>query len=334
MLGVTGGCEPEFALKYNRRTENLKESYDVFSNAINEYWKCTDDKIYNGDIKTLPSYFITSKDVKWRDRVDIQAIMQNSVDTAISSTINLDKDMCIEEVENIYLYAWSKGLKGITVYRSGCKREGILTTETKSNDNKAISHNCNNNLQRGVIMDVCDDLIGYKRKLITGCGSLHLESYFDELNGEPQETFINIGSSGGCERNYQFISRLISTALRGGIPIEAIFEQSQSIRPCTSYMNRTKSKGDTSKGTSCPSAIGFALRELYDKMKERCFSTIDEMADYVEEEFCEIAETYDDYECKDCGEYDSAPKCPECGEPIRFEGGCVCCKNCGWSKCD
>lgn len=25
--------------------------------------------------------------------------------------------------------------------------------------------------------------------------------------------------------------------------------------------------------------------------------------------------------------------CPECGEPLVFEGGCNICKSCGWSKC-
>ena len=29
MLGISGGCEPEFALSYKRRTDNLKELYDV-----------------------------------------------------------------------------------------------------------------------------------------------------------------------------------------------------------------------------------------------------------------------------------------------------------------
>ena len=28
------------------------------------------------------------------------------------------------------------------------------------------------------------------------------------------------------------------------------------------------------------------------------------------------------------------PTCPECGEPLVFEGGCNICKACGWSKCD
>ena len=178
--------------------------------------------------------------------------------------------------------------------------------------------------------DVSDDLIGYKRKLNTGCGSIHMEMYSDEFTGEPQETFINIGSSGGCERNYQFISRLISTALRGGVPIESIIDQAMSIRPCNAYVARTKSKGDTSPGTSCPSAIGYALKDLNEKMHERCFA---ELEDDTEEEV-----EYTTVEAKDAHgtviKVFTVPKCPDCGEPITFEGGCNICKSCGWSKCD
>lgn len=318
MLGVTGGCEPEFALSYTRKTDNLKESYEVYCNAVNEYWDSTNNKTSRGDIQSLPSYFVTSKDIYWKDRIYTQATMQLFVDTAISSTINLPKNTPLEEVEQMYLEAWKNGLKGITIYRSGCKREGILI-EDKPIQNKTNNKNIDdiNKLPRGYVASTSDDLVGYKRKLNTGCGSIHMEVYADELSGDIQETFINIGSSGGCERNYQFISRLISTALRGGIPIECIIDQAKSIRPCTSYVCRTKLKGDTSPGTSCPYAIGLALQDLYEKSKDS-FST-DTMNEIEEEHI--IANS-------------SKIKCPDCGNEIDFEGGCMVCHNCGWSKCD
>ena len=142
-------------------------------------------------------------------------------------------------------------LKGVTIFRDGCKRVAVLTTDN-SKPKEETEIKAKTELPRGYIMNVSDDLVGYKRKITTGCGSIHLEVYSDDITGEPQETFINIGSGGGCERNYQFISRLISLALRAGVPIESIIDQAMSIRPCTAYVNRTKSKHDTSAGTSCP----------------------------------------------------------------------------------
>ena len=340
MIGCTGGCEPEFALSYTRRTDNLAESYEVYCQSVREYFEAINQPI---DLKMLPDYFVTSKDIAWIDRIKTQAVMQKYIDTAISSTVNLPKETTVEEIEQLYLEAWKQGLKGITIYRSGCAREGILTTEDKSIDtNKKVENNPQKLdsiketqvLPRGYVVDVSDDLVGYKRKLGTGCGNIYLEVYSDEFTGEPQETFINIGSSGGCERNYQFISRLISLALRGGIPIESIIDQAMSVRPCTAYVNRTKAKHDTSAGTSCPSAIGYALKDLYEKTKER-FYLADEVEEYFEEAEC----TGNCESCHSCQSENIEEKkvvnpCPECGEELHFEGGCNICKSCGYSKCD
>lgn len=329
MLGISGGIEPIFSNSYTRKTESLHGEdvlYKVYTPIVEQYMKAN----HITDEADLPEYFVTSADIKPDHRIGMQAAFQRHIDASISSTINLPNSATVEDVENIYKSAWTMGLKGVTIYRAGCAREGILVEETATQEVEYGSYtetacaSCMDSLPRGYVIDVSDDLIGYKRKLNTGCGSIHMEVYADEFTGEPQETFINIGSSGGCERNYQFISRLISTALRGGIPIEAIIDQAMSIRPCTAYVSRTKTKGDTSPGTSCPSAIGRALRELQDKMSDRCFADTDE---YVEEVVEDI---------KPVNKVASSNKalCPECGEEITFEGGCNICKSCGWSKCD
>lgn len=331
MVGVSGGCEPEFALSYKRRTDNLKESYDVYCKSVNEYWEMTDDIVDKGNIDSLPKYFVTSADVYWKDRIDIQSVMQDYVDTAISSTINLHQSIDIKEVEQIYLYAWRRGLKGVTIYRSGCAREGILIAEPKDkkDDNDKTKPTTNNKLNRGDIICVDDDLVGAKRKLISGCGSLHFEVYFDELTAEPMETFINIGSGGTCERNMQLISRLISTGLRSGVPVEYIIDQCKSIKPCPAYVARTNKYGDTSKGSSCPSAIGFALEELCQKMKELYGDNTDDIYNVITTSVS--AEPKHETRPKE----EEYHECPECGEKtLKFESGCQCCINCGYSKCD
>lgn len=329
MLGISGGIEPIFSNSYTRKTESLHGEdvlYKVYTPIVEQYMKAN----HITDEEDLPEYFVTSADIKPDHRIGMQAAFQRHIDASISSTINLPNSATVEDVENIYKSAWTMGLKGVTIYRAGCAREGILVEETATPEveydscTETACASYMDSLPRGYVIDVSDDLIGYKRKLNTGCGSIHMEVYADEFTGEPQETFINIGSSGGCERNYQFISRLISTALRGGIPIEAIIDQAMSIRPCTAYVSRTKTKGDTSPGTSCPSAIGRALRELQDKMSDRCFADADEYAEEVVEDI------------KPVNKVASSNKalCPECGEEITFEGGCNICKSCGWSKCD
>ena len=332
MLGISGGVEPIFANSYTRKTESLHGEdiyYKVYTPIVEQYMKVNNLT----DESELPEYFVTAKDIVPIDRIKMQEAFQNHIDASISSTINLPNEATVEDVEEIYMEAWKHGLKGVTIYRSGCAREGILIEESKGQENnktcnECLSYNDPNNLPRGYVVDTSDDLVGYKRKLNTGCGSIHMEVYADELTGELQETFINIGSSGGCERNYQFISRLISTALRGGIPIEVIIDQAKSIRPCTAYVSRTKTKGDTSPGTSCPYAIGLALQDLYNKTKDS----------YAEDEL-EVTETKPINQIKSVKVNDKSI-CPECGSTLQNSGGCVICMGdethpgCGWSKCD
>ena len=84
MFGLSGGCEPEFALAYTRNTDNLKESYEIECKSVQDYREKL--RIVKGS--KLPDYFVCAADINWRDRIDIQSIMQKHVDTAISSTIN------------------------------------------------------------------------------------------------------------------------------------------------------------------------------------------------------------------------------------------------------
>lgn len=319
LLGESGGCEPEFALKYTRRTVGMTDGedtyYDVYCKAAKEYMNENHTDI-------LPDYFVGSADIPWQNRVLTQAAMQNHVDTAISSTVNMPNSATKEDVAHMYLLAWSTGCKGITMFRDGCKRLGILTT-TNNSDNTENAQNISTELPRGTIMSVNDDLIGYKRKITSGCGKFHLELFFDEADGRAYETFINMGKGGGCERNLEFISKLISLALRGGVPIESIIETAKSVRPCHSFCDRKKDHGDTSKGTSCPSAIGWAIEDLQKKINNM-YSFDDD-----DDEFSKVTSPEVTHKPNNEGN-----KCPECGGDLRYEGGCVLCSNCGWSKCN
>ena len=320
MLGMTGGCEPEFALSYIRKTDNLNDSYEIYSKAVKDYWALTDDAIDKGNIASLPKYFKTSKSLQWKDRINTQSIMQEFIDTAISSTVNLPKETTVEEVEQLYLYAWKQGLKGITIFRDGCARAGILTTETKNEDEQTQTE-----LKRGDIVKVDTDLIGKKRKLNTGCGSLHCTAFFDKNTGELRETYLSKGSSGGCQNYMIGLSRMMSLAARGGISVYDIVDQLSSTGVCPSYAVRSAKYKDTSKGSCCPMAVGNALTEMYEEMQNELLTKTDIKGK-------EVVKTKDNSmtyeECID------SMICPECGEELISTGGCVSCKACAFSKCD
>ena len=142
---------------------------------------------------------------------------------------------------------------------------GILNTEMKE-EKKEVTPG--EGLKRGEILLVSDDVIGKKRKLITGCGSLHCIALFDPHTGALLETYLSKGSTGGCNNFMVGLSRMISISARGGISIETIVDQLNSSGSCPSYTARKVTRGDTSKGACCPMAVGNALMDMYREMQE------------------------------------------------------------------
>lgn len=135
MLGISGGIEPIFNISYIRKTETLHDEdvyYKVYTPIVKEYMD-----IYNIlDEKNLPNIFVTAMTLKPEERIKMQRVWQKYIDASISSTINLPYEATIEDVYNIYIDAWKSDLKGITIYRDGCKRSGVLlNNKTKKEQN-------------------------------------------------------------------------------------------------------------------------------------------------------------------------------------------------------
>ena len=302
MLGVSGGIEPIYANYYERKTESLHGEdvyYKVYTPIVKDYMEAN----HISDDKDLPDYFITAKDLDYVSRINMQGVWQDHIDASISSTVNLNHEVTVEEVADLYLRAWKRGLKGITIFRDGCARLPILSTNEKKEDKV---------LMRGEVIKANDRCVGKKRTLITGCGTLHCEAFFDPNTGELRETYLSKGSSGGCNNFMIGLSRMISLAARGGVSVDDILDQLMSSGTCPSYAVRTATKKDTSKGSCCPVATANALRSMYDEMQMELGNK----------------------KAPDDKKVENKSKCPSCGEPLIFEGGCNSCKACGWSKCD
>ena len=320
MLGISGGIEPVYANYYERKTESLHGTdvyYKVYTKIVEDYMKCfglTSDK-------ELPDYFVTAMTLDYRQRIDMQAVWQTHIDASISSTVNVPNSFTVEETESLYTYAFEQGLKGITIFRDGCKRVGILNTK----ETKTVT--AGDGLKRGEILLVTDDVIGKKRKLITGCGSLHCIALFDPHTGALLETYLSKGSTGGCNNFMVGLSRMISISARGGISIETIVDQLNSSGSCPSYTARKVTRKDTSKGACCPMAVGNALMDMYKEMQAE-LAQKQQANETVKVKKAPKPKAVPAAESSEIKSY-----CPECGEPLNFEEGCNICKNCGWSKC-
>tara|TARA_Y100000310_G_scaffold336148_1_gene419964 strand:+ start:353 stop:3022 length:2670 start_codon:yes stop_codon:yes gene_type:complete len=140
-VGVSGGIEPIFALFYSRRSESFgNKIFKVFHSTVQAYLD-KEGKLEEAqkiddaeDLKSLlPDHFFrTAHHIKPESRVEIQGIAQEYIDHSISSTVNLPESVDPETISNIYIQAWKKGLKGITIYRDG-SRHPILSVQTQQN---------------------------------------------------------------------------------------------------------------------------------------------------------------------------------------------------------
>lgn len=304
MLGVSGGVEPIFATHYTRKTESL-HGEDVYYNV---YTPIIQKMIDTGVIsEENVSTIATAQNIDPFDRVTIQAQWQRFIDASISSTVNVTNDTTVETIRDLYQAAWEEGCKGLTIYRAGCKKEGVLVVDTPK------EQTMENTIHIPITDTSIDNCVAYGTQLTTGCGSLWMSVYFHKKTGQLCHIFLDKGSTGGCNSFMIGLSRMISYAGKLGGTVEGICDQLNSVPACPSYSVRTALKKDTSAGKCCPSAIGRALMELKQRYIE----------DHIEMSTGELKQ-----------EEMTVNNCPECGAKLNFTGGCNSCPECGYTKCD
>ena len=325
LFGTSYGVEPNFAFSYTRKTVSLHDGdkyYTIESKIAQDFRKATN---YEGE---LPEYFISTHQLDPFNRIDVQAEIQKYIDASISSTLNLAEEVTPDMIKELYIYGADKKVKGLTVYRNNCERSAILTVDKpkKEEIKQSPVERAKSQLKFGDTILVDDSVIGVKRKLKTGCGSLHCTFYFCPETGELREVFLDKGSSGGCLSLLNAVSRLSSLAARKGSPVEEIADQLQSVLVCPSYSISKYKDKTTSKGSSCASAVALALIDAHNQF-------VEEFLDIDEDEEIEIKTVQNNNE-QPKQESNGQSVCPECGEQALMKTeGCVSCHNCGYSKC-
>lgn len=279
----------------------FKEWLTIYTEKTGETWY-EDESILEEFFKKSPWYNSIAEEINWRDRIEMQSIIQRYTSHSISSTINLPKETTEEEVSHIYMAAWQNNLKGITVYVDG-SRDGVLVDKTTSRENFSYI-----------------DATKRPKKLkcevfLSKIKGQTMNIYVGLLNNKPYEVFIDVNSnipSGAkgwlvkkARGKYEFlmseassegwlvtenmtdeqiaITRLVSTSLRHGADIKFIVEQ------------LLKTNGDLFSFTK-----GLA-RVLKKYIEEGAVSTTT---------------------CDNCGSTN-----------VVFQEGCLTCLNCGNSKC-
>lgn len=343
IAGVSSGIEPLFALSFVRNVmdnDELPEVNPIFERVAKERGFYSKELMREiaahgtiQDIKLIPEdvrrVFVTAHDIAPEWHIRIQSAFQKYTDNAVSKTVNFANSATRDDVKNVYMLAYKLGCKGVTIYRDGSRDSQVLNIGGVSKG------------KEDEVIEKCDTLVprvrpevtmGFTEKVRIGCGNLYITVNSDE-NGIC-EVFTNLGRGGGCPSQSEATSRLISIALRAGVDVKEIIEQLRGIR-CHSTLRQ---KG--LKVLSCPDAIGRALeRHMKMEVTMKDVKTIDELTVEIESSINSC--TGDCSACENSchavtmEHFDNNMKnCPECGSTIQHEGGCVVCRNCGYSKCN
>ncbi|HVK01604.1 MAG TPA: vitamin B12-dependent ribonucleotide reductase, partial [Gemmatimonadales bacterium] len=237
--------------------------------------------------------FVTANHIKPEWHIRMQAAFQENNDSAISKTCNFAHDATEEYVEEIYRLAYKLNCKGVTVYRDGSREMQVLSTGStakkvhdqatssgKSEARADLSVSRANadlhgelaevraenqrlrklmldleaeNLQRRQKRSRPELLRGTTRRVETPLGTLYVNITEDE-RGQPFEVFMSLGKAGGAlMADVEALGRLISLALRSGIPMREVWRQLRGISS-----DRVIGLGPN-KVLSVPDAVGIAI---------------------------------------------------------------------------
>lgn len=312
---TASGGEPVFAPFFVRRKKinpNDKHVQVDFVDGSGDSWQHY--KVYHPPLKAWmaatgktniedsPYHAQYAADIDWKFRVLLQAAIQEHLDHAISSTVNLPNSATEDDVALIYNTAWKAGCKGITVYRDGCRSGVLVNNETKETKLlKTTPPKRPKELKAEIFAT------SYKKdKLYVAVGFLGDEPYevftgsnakqdfktakgLIRKNSRGRYVFVTedgeeyLLTNGHNDENADALTRMISCALRHGSDIEFVVHQLE------------KTEGDL-----------FAFAKVVARVLKK----------YIPD-----------------GTKISGDNCPSCGNQLVRENGCSSCKNCGWSKC-
>jgi ribonucleoside-diphosphate reductase alpha chain len=346
----SSGIEPLFALSFKRTVMpddkgNFKEMWETnkeFLEAIGlldvpstrdrllnhvkahgtiaNYTPCAGDR--GVEVHNIQDIFLTSHDIDPISHVKMQEAWQKYIDTAISKTINLPHDADVKVVMDSYWEAYLGNLKGITVYRDGCRnnvagmkqpmsvekqepKDGNQKSSEKvnsvameplsSNNVRSINTLRNNNKYR----------LARRTQVRSQFGNIHVFITYGD-SGKPTEIFAQLGKAGDLiSADTEAICRLASKLLSSGTTIEEVLTQLEGIGSVNAYL------GPSGRISSLPEAIAMGIRQIIgDEEEENSTITNSDKTTTL-----------------------MRVKCPECSGILSFQEGCQKCASCGYSAC-
>ena len=243
------------------------------------------------------------------------------IDSSTSKTVNLPYSATVEEISTAFLFAMQNGVKGITVFRDGCK-EGVLINKDKKDiikEAKKTVHELQDMKEESTESRMSPRKRG--NKTVGSTLRIHMQKHNlyitvnRNMKGDLVEVFATVGENknestfhtSGVEDSWaEGLAKMISLALRAGVDTASIIRNLKNI-PSDKPVFATLGENETSELIpSPPHAIARAIEEEL-------------LHPIITGEKTELERPY----CESCGSNNTIPHSPTC----------YTCSDCGFSKC-
>lgn len=236
------GCEPYFSivmmkhvmdgdrlLMVNKHFEKIARAQGFYSDELMVKVAESGTVIGHDEIpQKWQEIFRTAQDISPEDHIRMQGVLQNSgVDSSISKTINLPNSATREDVKYSYVTGYRLGCKGLTVYRDGSRDSQVLNTTEQS---KAKDEQTAVVSEQGLKRNLPDTLDAKRYKVKDQeQKSVYIIVCFDE-HEMPMEVFAKFPFDNRVDLKdkstmWTTTCRLVSLALRFGVPMDEIIKQ-------------------------------------------------------------------------------------------------------------
>jgi ribonucleoside-diphosphate reductase alpha chain len=303
IAGCSSGIEPLFALSYVRRVmddDKLTEVNPIFEQALRDHGAYSqslmDEVARKGairDIEHLPE--------------KLRRVFITAMDIAPEDHLKMQAvfqkytDNAVSKTVNMPKDVTTDDVRDIYSKAFELGLKGVTVFRDGCQRGQVLSVGGDEKQaedESGRVRNRPETIYGFTQKVDTGLGVLYLT--VNEVDGRPFEVFATIGKSGrSITAKAEAIGRLVSLALRSGVEVRDIVSQLKGIG---GEHPRFQKKGLL---LSIPDAVAWVLENRYLEGE-----VVSEGSNSLDQALC-----------------------PECGQPLVFEEGCMGCKACGYNKC-
>ncbi len=367
IANCSGGIEPMFSLAFIRqvmkdnrgRPTIMREVNYVFEKAARGSGiysdQLIDDIVEAGTLQhrndvpdEMKRVFVTAHDISPYWHMKMQSAFQRHCDSSISKTINFPREASVEDVREIYELAIDEDVKGVTVYRDGCREMQPMALKSSSHASGAAEPakpQADAEPQAAPSLRVRktesgdEELNPIKLPEIMSClrirqmtpfGNMHVKVSVDPVAGREREVFAQLGKGGDvANSDLEAICRVLSLWLRSNGSLKMAIKQLEGIG--SSLTVPTKD----GRIMSLADGLATALKRYLDAKEEVGLHAL--LLGGAEPDLAKTnhvkrpASVGAPSQPRNVSQYKL--KCPACSAALSFEEGCVKCYACGFSQC-